>query len=303
MTLTELWQSSQGNPNRIKEAVPVSQPSAAIPTIHFPSYNRVKVYENSDIQRLAPSVFADRPWGEMSDNYRFIPTISMVNTFRSMGYNVTMAAQSRTRIEGKRDFIKHIVRLRHNDFLSPINVGDEVPEIVLVNSHSGMSSYKLMLRFFRLVCSNGMIVASSMIDSLSIRHTGRVNLLDEVIDVSARIIEEAPKAISQINRFKAIDLQPAEQIAFAKSALELGASTLKLSPERLLQARRQDDKGDSLWKVTNRIQENLIKGGIYGYSDNGRFRRTREITSIDSNVGINKAIWRLTEEMAALKTG
>lgn len=31
----------------------------------------------------------------------------------------------------------------------------EVPEIILVNSHDGSSSYQLLSGFFRFVCSNG----------------------------------------------------------------------------------------------------------------------------------------------------
>lgn len=311
MTLQELWKNSPANPNK-EMNTPIGQvierqreynaTGYIAPMVQTRAFNRVRVYSDDDMQRITPSVFANRPWDETSVNYRFLPTIKIINTFRDMGYNVTMAGQSRTRIQGKREFVKHMIRLRHNDFMSPINVGDEIPEIVLVNAHSGASAYKLMLGFFRLVCSNGMIVASSTIDSLSVRHTGSHNLLDDVIDVSARVIDEAPKAIAQIARFKSIELSPAEQAAFAVSAIEALPTTMEIEPSRILAVRRYDDKGDNLWKVSNRVQENLIKGGIYGRTEGSTFRRTREVKSINSNVSINKAIWRLTEEMAKLKS-
>lgn len=269
---------------------------------YSPAPRYTRVYQDDDIKRLAPSVFAAHPWEETSSNYRFLPTINIVNAFRDMGYSVTQAMQSRTRIEGKREFVKHIVRLRHADYIgTALNVGDEVPELVLINAHSGASAYKLMLGFFRLVCSNGMIVASSTIDSLSVRHTGRSDLLRDVIDVSSRVIQEAPKAIAQIATFKGITLTPDDQLAMAKAALELQASSLKTEPQRLLSTRRYDDKGTSLWQTANVIQENLIKGGVYGQSESGQFRRSREVKSIDSNISINRAVWRLAEEMAKLK--
>jgi hypothetical protein len=66
-----------------------------------------------------------------------------------------LAEQSRTRIPGKGDFTLHMVRFRHAEHLSPLAVGAEVPELVLVNSHDGASAYKFMAGVFRLVCSNG----------------------------------------------------------------------------------------------------------------------------------------------------
>ena len=132
----------------------------------------------------------------------FFQPISVVNALRDSGYNVVKATQSRCRIEGKGDFTKHMIRLRHSTNMNPLNIGDEVPEIVLVNSHDRSSAFKLMLGIFRLVCSNGMVVASQKIESLSVRHTGSDNLLNEVIDVTAEIVNEAPKAIEQIHRFK-----------------------------------------------------------------------------------------------------
>ena len=62
--------------------------------------------EDHDIRQEAPSVFADQPWSETSENYRFLPTISVINAMRDSGFNVVKATQSRCRIEGKGDFTK-----------------------------------------------------------------------------------------------------------------------------------------------------------------------------------------------------
>lgn len=75
---------------------------------------------------------------------------------------------------------------------------------------------------------------------------------------------------------------------------------------QVLAARRVDDNGPDLWRTFNRIQENLIKGGLTGRSVNqetGRVRRaaTREVAGIDSNTKLNQALWTLTEKMAELK--
>ena len=98
------------------------------------------VLNDQDIRKTAPSIFASQPWAETSQNYRFLPTISVVNALRDSGFNVVKATQSRCRIEGKGEFTKHMIRLRHSTYMNPLNIGDEVPEIVLVNSHDRSSS-------------------------------------------------------------------------------------------------------------------------------------------------------------------
>jgi len=265
------------------------------------------VLEDQDIRRTAPSIFANQPWQENSQSYRFLPTISVVNALRDYGYNVVKATQSRCRIEGKGEFTKHMLRLRHSTLINPLNVGDEVPEIVLVNSHDRTSAFKLMLGIFRLVCSNGMVVASQKIESLSVRHTGSDNLLNEVIDVTAEIINEAPKVIEQINRFKSIPLTPDEQKAFAAGARELMTTSINIEPSRLLNVRRYNDYGNAdgsrdIWKTFNVIQENMIRGGVRGVNAKNRLMRTREVKSVQGDININKALWTLMDELARLKT-
>ena len=265
------------------------------------------VLNDQDIRKTAPSIFASQPWAETSQNYRFLPTISVVNALRDSGFNVVKATQSRCRIEGKGEFTKHMIRLRHSTYMNPLNIGDEVPEIVLVNSHDRSSTFKFMLGIFRLVCSNGMVVASEKIESLSVRHTGSSNLLNEIIDVTAEIVNEAPKAIEQINRFKSIPLTPDEQLAFAAGARELMTTSINIEPSSLLQVRRYNDHGSKdgsrdIWKTSNVIQENMIRGGVRGVNANNRLMRTREVKSVQGDININKALWTLTEHLARLKT-
>ncbi|WP_245292897.1 DUF945 domain-containing protein [Pararhizobium arenae] len=55
---------------------------------------------------------------------------------------------SRSRIEGKADFTKHLILLRGVDDGKVYNVGDTVCEILLKNGDDGTSAYGLMLSFF-----------------------------------------------------------------------------------------------------------------------------------------------------------
>lgn len=100
-----------------------------------------------DLRSSASSIFADEAWTKMSKRYKFIPTIQVVDWLRQEGFLPVRAAQGRTRIEGKKAFTKHMVRFRRKEDLdTPLDrVGREFPEVTLVNSHDGTSSYQLYL--------------------------------------------------------------------------------------------------------------------------------------------------------------
>lgn len=142
---------------------------------------------DDQIFKKAPSVFAEAAHESRGARYAFIPTIQVLDGLRREGFEVVAAAQTRCRDEGKVAHAKHMLRLRHPDSIQLRDVGQEIPEIVLVNSHDGTSSYTLHAGFFRLVCSNGLIVASSTIDDVRVRHTG--NVIDNVIEGSLRTAE------------------------------------------------------------------------------------------------------------------
>jgi hypothetical protein len=59
--------------------------------------------------------------------------------------------------------------------------------------------------------------------------------------------------------------------------------------------------GNSLWSTLQRVQENVIRGGLAGRSAQGRKLQTRPVASIDRGVSLNRALWTLAEEMRKIK--
>ena len=96
-----------------------------------------------EIGQRAPSALATRPFDAMSAKYGFVPTIGVIEAMVKVGFQPFSAVQSRTRIVGKGDFTKHLIRFRHAD-VGPLVVGDVIPEVVLINSHDGTSAYRLI---------------------------------------------------------------------------------------------------------------------------------------------------------------
>ncbi|HRZ57659.1 MAG TPA: DUF932 domain-containing protein, partial [Candidatus Paceibacterota bacterium] len=93
-----------------------------------------------------------------------------------------------------------------------------------------------------------------------------------------------------------------ESTRFAQQALLLRYSTLAeapVEPETLLKARRPEDEGTDVWHTMNRVQENLIRGGVSDFHRDrrGKLRTVRGLRGIDSKVGLNKSLWGLAEEL------
>jgi len=271
------------------------------------------ILSDDQLMDVAPSIFASEPWGEVSDRYTFIPTIGVVNALRNEGFFPVKASQSRTRIDGKGMFTKHMLRFRREQDLNMPRVVEgnahhfykippEIPELVLVNSHDRSSGYQLNGGIWRKICSNGLMVQSSYMGSISVRHSG--NIADEVIEGSYSIIKEMPKILSKIDSLKAIILDPKQQEIYANAALELrypkddaGNNRSPIKAPQLLAARRDADKAPDLWTTFNRVQENFMKGGLKGIATTGRRTRTRKIGSVNEDLRLNKALWTLTEQM------
>ena len=263
---------------------------------------------NEEIQRLAPSAFAGQPYEKQSSRYSFVPTIDVIEGMRQAGFQPVMATQSHTQIAGKRMFTKHMIRFRSTDELP--NVGDSRLETVMVNSHDGTSSYELMMGVFVLVCGNGMVVSEGMCQSVRVRHVG--NITESIIEASLGLLRQGPKIQDAMNLWKSIILTVEEQLALAESVhmlrFEEGSNlATAIAPDKLLEPRRFQDNKSDLWSVTNRLQENTIRGGARGQMprvniyQRPRRVKSQAVTGIDQNVKLNKAIWALSEKMAELK--
>jgi hypothetical protein len=255
---------------------------------------------DEQIRAAAPSVFADRPHDSRSTRYAYIPTYRVLEALRREGFLPVEVRQSITRIPGRSDFTKHMLTFRHGT-AAAARVGDSIPQLSLVNSHDGSSSYRLYAGLHRFICSNGLLVCDGEFDSISVQHSG--NIRDRVIEGSFEVIEEAVKAGERVAEWQALQLAAPEQEAFARAALALrfeGRDTPPITEAQALAARRPEDDGADLWTVFNRVQENVIKGG-QRYRQNGRRASVRAVQGIDQRTGLNRALWRLAEEMRAIK--
>jgi len=255
------------------------------------------------MRRTAPSIFAAGKHASRSERYTYIPTIDVLRGLHREGFEPFMVAQGQSRIEGKTEYTKHLIRMRH---VGQISTRPEANEIILINSHDGASSYQLVSGVFRFICSNGLVVGS-VANDIRIPHRGDIQ--GEVIEGAFRVLDDFEAVDASMDGMKALELEPEEETAFATAALALryGERTEDQPPapitaEQLIEARRPEDMGHSLWLNLQRVHENALRGGQRGRTVQGRRMRTREVTSIDRGVSLNRALWVLAEEMRKLKS-
>ena len=233
------------------------------------------------MRAAAPSIFAAGKHASRSERYTYIPTIEVLRGLRQEGFEPFMVAQGASRVEDKAEFTKHLIRLRH---AGQVQTKPEANEIILINSHDGASCYQMLAGMFRFVCCNGLVVGD-VVEDIRIPHKG--NVRGEVIEGAFRVLDEFEQVQEHADAMKALQLEPAEQMAFATAALALrfgergveetgGHRPAPVTAAQLIEARRPEDLGHSLWTTFQRTQENVIRGGQPGRSVQGRRLHTRK---------------------------
>lgn len=253
---------------------------------------------DNELLATAPSIFAQTAMPGVSGKYTFLPTARIVEAMRQEGWKPIEARQSRPRMELRRGYQMHQVRFQRRDQIAEVD--EFTPEVILLNSHDRSSGYEIRAGMFRFVCRNGLMVADSLIPAIHVRHTGQE--LNHIIEASFTILGQLPRIAERVSSFRSVSLTEGTARQFAAQALALRYARPELAPirpEQLLEPRRSEDDADNLWALTNRVQENLLRGGMRDtsrVSRNGRpFRPMRPIKGLGANVDINLGIWALAE--------
>ncbi|WP_318366472.1 DUF932 domain-containing protein [Enterobacter sp.] len=252
---------------------------------------------NDEMARHVPSIFTGDKHDSRSSRYTYIPTITILEKLREEGFEPFFACQTRVNKSDRREFTKHMLRLRRRDQI----MGSEVPEIILLNSHDGSSSYQMIPGMFRFVCTNGMVCGDTF-GEIRVPHKG--DIVSQVIEGAFEVVKTFDEVDESMDLLKSVSLSPSEQHLFANAALEYkyGEEHLPVTASQILEPRRYEDRKTDIWTTFNRVQENLIKGRLPAKGKTGKRTRTRPVTGIDGDVKLNRALWKLADEMAKLKS-
>lgn len=245
-----------------------------------------------ELKAAAPAAFARSH--HMSDRYSMIRTDKVISALSDVGYVPVQAQQDAPRRRPITQ-VTHRIVLRHQDNIA--TVGDTVPQIMLVNSHNGRTMMRLFAGLYRFVCANGLVVGNH-------KFIGAVKHYGTAVEDALRYAEQMTQQVGQLNTaidaWSKIELSDGKVVDFAKAAAKLryGERADAYDPRSLLEARREEDEGRTLWTVYNRIQEVTTKGGAEGFSATGRRMRSRPLTQINADINYNSALWNLAESYA-----
>ena len=247
----------------------------------------------AEVQAKAPAAFAKAPAQRMTENYTMVRTMDVVSAMEKMGLVPTFAQQRRS----DRDKLsaRHMIRMAPKNELAKTgrSVGEVFPEIVISNAHNGRASFRMYMGVFRLVCSNGLVVADSTFGFMVRRHTGDIkSIMEQAMD----IMQHSSKVLPMVGRMERLVMTDAQRLAYAQGALEARYSveegeTTSVTAESLLIPRRPEDAKPTLWRTFNTVQENIMRGGLEGKSATGRKTHTRPMNNVGRSLAVNEALW------------
>jgi len=101
---------------------------------------------------------------------------------------------------------------------------------------------------------------------------------------------------------KQVQLNEEQMVEFATRALETRfnenqINRINIDVNQLLEVDRNEDKGDDVWVVFNRIQEKLLNGD-FNYIAGNKIRKARKIKNFQQDARVNAELFDLALEYA-----
>ena len=177
--------------------------------------------------------------------------------------------------------------------------GDTVfPQILLTNSHDGKNSFQFQAGLYRLICSNGLVIADTQFEAVKIRHMGYS--FEELQTQIREMVEKLPLTVESMNKMKETEFNQEQAVEFAKKAIETRFTKdemkrIEIDIEGLLKPVRKEDEGSDLWSIFNVVQEKIIEGD-FDYTIGSKFRKARKIKNFKQDQKINKELFEVALE-------
>ena len=209
-----------------------------------------KYLTKENMKSLAPSIFAEKPSSEVSDHYTHIPTERVIDDMELLGWKPIDAKEVKARKSSTKGFQKHLVTFRNDDVVINGDDGDTVfPQILLTNSHDGKNAFQFQAGLFRLVCSNGLVIADTQFEAVKMRHMGYD--FEDLQVMIKEMVERLPLTVESMNKMKAQEMEQEQIIQFAMDAINTRFSDkemkrIQIDYDELVKPVRKEDAGSVL---------------------------------------------------------
>jgi hypothetical protein len=265
------------------------------------NYQNTEFKSLEELKQTTPSIFTKNGSSNTSDKYSHIPTDTVIKDLQLLGWNVVDAKEVKARKQV--GYQKHLVVFRNNDVVINGKDGDTVyPQILLTNSHDGKNSFSFQAGLFRMICENGLVIATKQFENYKIRHMGYD--FETLQGVIKDMISNLDLTVESMNKMKETELTEEQTLDFAKQLLEtrVAGSKNKFGDEAIadiLTPQRKEDKGNGLWEVFNRVQENIVEGNFQYLTPGGKLRQARPIKNFRQDMNINAKMYEQALTFAA----
>lgn len=266
------------------------------------SGNLQKFLTEDEIRQRCPLVFATSPTNDkVSEKYTVANTYTVIQDMEKLGWKVVRAAQRRATKKSSGRFSYHMVALQNPDIkiTKQVDGGEETvecfPQIILTNSHDGLSCFQFRVGLYRCICSNGLVISDAELSEFKIRHI--YYSFENLRAVVGRILEALPSKVERMSQMSNVLLSEDQKLDFAKKALSIrkGVKEEELQADEetykdLLTPVRKEDEGSSLWNVYNVLQEKIVKGGYTTAEEGKKARKVRKVTSFIKELDFSRRI-------------
>ena len=266
------------------------------------SGNLQKFLTEDEIRQRCPLVFATSPTNDkVSEKYTVANTYTVIQDMEKLGWKVVRAAQRKATKKSSGRFSYHMVALQNPDIkiTKQVDGGEETvecfPQIILTNSHDGLSCFQFRVGLYRCICSNGLVISDAELSEFKIRHI--YYSFENLRAVVGRILEALPSKVERMSQMNNVLLSEDQKLDFAKKALSIrkGVKEEELQADEetykdLLTPVRKEDEGNSLWNVYNVLQEKIVKGGYTTAEEGKKARKVRKVTSFIKELDFSRRI-------------
>lgn len=231
-----------------------------------------------------------------SEKFGFISSSDLATRLETQGLTLADVVESKIRKnkEERQGYQKHV--LRFNTGLS--NKHGNL-QVLAINSHEGSSALTFRMGFFRMVCSNGLIIGSDLIPQIKVRHTA--NGLLKLNDSVDELLQWQKVAMDNIEKMtsRKLSQDEFEKLAIESVKLRLGEKfTDKIVP--LFEAKRYEDNKEDLFTAFNVIQENIMRTGFYALNkETNVSTKVRAIRGVNASLELNTALYNEALKLVA----
>jgi hypothetical protein len=258
----------------------------------------------AQVREMCPVAFATKPTNpDVSDKYLHVNSETIIDDLEKLGWKPVTAA-SRAQRNKATIFSKHMISFQNPDIMIKGKDGDDAfPRIIMTNSHDGLNSFQFKVGIYRLVCSNGLVIADEEFSTFKIRHKGYT--FEELREVVNQAVQDLPNKVEVLNKMRQRTLTEEEKTQLALNAMLVRAGIAIDSDEAkkfeydeetlqdILEPTRKEDKGDDLWKVFNVVQEKITQGGFAAALKGAKVRKVRKIKSFEKDLKVNQELFKL----------